>query len=378
MKNLDLLEIRKQLDEVDAQMVRLFEERMALSMDVAKSKLASGKAVYDGQREKEKLAALEKMTEGDFNRQAVRELFTQLMTIGRKRQYQYLAEHGKALDLDFCPVDSLKKEGVRVVYQGVEGAYSHGAAIQFFGADTPMYHVPSWEDAMVEVEQGRADYAVLPIENSSAGAVSNNYDLLMKHSNYIVAETQLRVTHALLGLPQARLDDIKTVYSHPQALMQCSEYLNSHKEWSQISVENTAVAARKITADGKADQAAVASEIAGSLYGLKVLAPAINYNKKNVTRFIIISPKAVYCRDAGKVSLCFEAPHISGSLYNMLGNFIYNQVNMLRIESRPIEGRSWEYRFFVDIEGSLEEAAVQNALKGIAEEAASLRILGTY
>ena len=114
MKNLDLLEIRKQLDEVDAQMVRLFEERMALSMDVAKSKLASGKAVYDGQREKEKLAALEKMTEGDFNRQAVRELFTQLMTIGRKRQYQYLAEHGKALDLGFCPVDSLKKEGVRV------------------------------------------------------------------------------------------------------------------------------------------------------------------------------------------------------------------------------------------------------------------------
>ena len=111
MKNLDLLEIRKQLDEVDAQMVRLFEERMALSMDVAKSKLASGKAVYDGQREKEKLAALEKMTEGDFNRQAVRELFTQLMTIGRKRQYQYLAEHGKALDLGFCPVDSLKKEG---------------------------------------------------------------------------------------------------------------------------------------------------------------------------------------------------------------------------------------------------------------------------
>ena len=109
-----------------------------------------------------------------------------------------------------------------------------------------------------------------------------------------------------------------------------------------------------------------------------MLAPAINYNKNNVTRFIIISPKAVYCRDAGKVSLCFEAPHISGSLYNMLGNFIYNQVNMLRIESRPIEGRSWEYRFFVDIEGSLEEAAVQNALKGIAEEAPSLRILGTY
>ncbi len=265
-----------------------------------------------------------------------------------------------------------------MVYQGVEGAYSHGAAIQFFGEQTDMYHVPSWEDAMVEVEEGRADYAVLPIENSSAGAVSNNYDLLIKHSNYIVAETQLAVTHALLGLPDAQLSDIETVYSHPQALMQCSRYLNSHRKWRQISVENTAVAARKITDDGLKSQAAVASEIAGKLYGLKVLAPAINHNKDNVTRFIILAPRAVYCEGAGKISLCFEAPHKSGSLYNMLGNFIYNQVNMLRIESRPIEGRSWEYRFFVDVEGSLRDGAVQNALKGIAAEAASMRILGTY
>lgn len=378
MKNLDLMEIRNQLDQIDGQIVELFEKRMDLCSDVAQYKLAAGKAVYDGQREKEKLETLGAMAHGDFNRQAVRELFTQLMTVSRKRQYQILAENGQYPDLGFEEIDALKTEGVRVVYQGVEGAYSHGAAIQFFGQDTPMYHVPSWEDAMVEVEKGNADYAVLPIENSSAGAVSNNYDLLMKHSNYIVAETQLRVTHALLGLPQTKLEDIKTVYSHPQALMQCCEYLNSHRDWKQISVENTAVAARKITDEGRIDQAAVASEIAGSLYGLKVLAPAINYNKNNVTRFIIISPKAVYCRTAGKVSLCFEAPHKSGSLYNMLGNFIYNQVNMLRIESRPIEGKSWEYRFFVDIEGSLRDGAVQNALKGIAEEAASMRILGTY
>ena len=123
--------------------------------------------------------------------------------------------------------------------------------------------------------------------------------------------------------------------------MQCSRYLNSHRKWRQISVENTAVAARKITDDGLKSQAAVASEIAGKLYGLKVLAPAINHNKDNVTRFIILAPRAVYCEGAGKISLCFEAPHKSGSLYNMLGNFIYNQVNMLRIESRPIEGRSW-------------------------------------
>lgn len=378
MKDLDLMKIRRELDVIDSQMVKLFEERMSLCADVAEFKVETGKAVYDGQREKEKLAAVEAMAQGDFDKQAVRELFTQMMTVSRKRQYQILADHGKTVDLGFEEIPSLPKEGVRVVYQGVEGAYSHGASIQFFGENTEMYHVPSWEDAMVEVEEGRADYAVLPIENSSAGAVSNNYDLLIRHSNYIVAETQLPVTHALLGLPEAKLSDIETVYSHPQALMQCSRYLNGNRQWKQISVENTAVAARKITDDGLKSQAAVASEIAGKLYGLKVLAPAINHNKDNVTRFIILAPKAVYCKEADKISLCFEAPHKSGSLYNMLGNFIYNQVNMLRIESRPIEGKSWEYRFFVDVEGSLRDQGVQNALNGIAAEAASMRILGTY
>ena len=231
---------------------------------------------------------------------------------------------------------------------------------------------------MVEVEEGRADYAVLPIENSSAGAVSDNYDLLVKHNVYIVAETQLPVNHALLGLPGASLEDIRQVYSHPQALMQCSQYLNSHRKWRQVSMENTAVAAKKVLEEGDVTQAAVASEIAGRLYGLKVLEPSINHNKNNTTRFIILARTPIYRKDASKVSICFEGAHKSGSLYNMLGNLIYNGVNMLMIESRPIEGRSWEYRFFVDAEGSLSDEAIQNALTGISKEAASLRILGNY
>lgn len=375
---MDLQEIRGQLDEIDSQLVKLFEERMRLCGQVAEFKLETGKAVYDGKREKEKLAAVRAMAQGEFDRQAVGELFTQLMTVSRKRQYQLLAEHGRAVETGFRQVDSLALKGARVVYQGVEGAYSHEASIQFFGEDADLYHVPTWEEAMVEVEEGRADFAVLPIENSSAGAVTNNYDLLIKHKNFIVAETQLAVNHALLGLPGAELSDVKSVFSHPQALMQCSKYLNGHKDWRQMSVENTAVAAKKITGDGLISQAAVASEIAGRLYGLKVLAYPINHNRDNTTRFIILSKEAVYCKDAKKVSICFEAAHKSGSLYNMLGNFIYNNVNMLRIESRPIEGKSWEYRFFVDAEGSLSQPGVRNALKGISEEAASLRILGCY
>lgn len=378
MSTLDLQQIRNQLDKIDKEIVNLFEERMHLCADVAEFKIENGKPVYDGVREKQKLEAVRAMAEDGFQKQAVEELFTQMMTISRRYQYKLLAEHGMTAKTDFRAVKALPLKGVRVVYQGVEGAYSHGATLQYFGDDVDAYHVQFWEDAMKEVETGRADYAVLPIENSSAGAVSDNYDLLIKYHNYIVAETFIPVNHALLGLPEAELSDITTVFSHPQALMQSSKYLNSHREWEQISVENTAAAAKKILNDGKKNQAAVASEIAGRLYGLKVLEPAINYNKDNTTRFIILSKEPVYREDAAKVSISFELPHTSGSLYNMLSNFIYNNVNMRMIESRPIAGRNWEYRFFVDIEGNLSDAPIQNALKGIEEEASNMRILGNY
>ncbi len=375
---MDLLECRKELDGIDRQIVELFEKRMEICGYVAESKLASGKAVYDGERERQKLEAVEAMAHGDFNRTAVTELFSQMMTISRRYQYKLLEEGGKSEDLGFRRVEGLPAKGARIVYQGVEGAYSHGAALQYFGEEADVYHVEHFGDAMEEVQAGRADFAVLPIENSSAGAVVDLYDILTRYSNSIVAETFLSVNHALLGTAEAEEEQIKTVYSHPQALMQSSEYLNSHRDWKQISMENTAVAARKVLEDGDPTQAAVASEIAGRLYGLKVLKPSIQNNKGNTTRFVILAREQVYRRDAGKISICFELPHRSGTLYNILGHFIFNHVNMVMIESRPIPGRNWEYRFFVDIEGNLEDAAVKNALKGIGAEALNLRILGNY
>ena len=204
------------------------------------------------------------------------------------------------------------------------------------------------------------------------------YDILTRYSNSIVAETFLPVNHALLGTAEAEEEQIKTVYSHPQALMQSSEYLNSHRDWKQISMENTAVAARKVLEDGDPTQAAVASEIAGRLYGLKVLKPSIQNNKGNTTRFVILAREQVYRRDAGKISICFEVPNESGSLYHMLSHFIYNNLNMTKIESRPIEGRNWEYRFFIDFDGNLEDSAVKNALRGLRDEARNMRILGNY
>ncbi len=375
---MDLQEIRGKLDEIDAQLVRLLEERLLLSREVAEYKIEVGKPVLDRAREEQKIATVRGLAHTDFAKNAAEEMMTQLMTIGRRLQYGILQEQGQTGGTGFSMIERLDTAGRRVVYQGVEGAYSHGAALQYFGDQADTYHVKTWDEAMTAVEKGEADFAVIPIENSSAGAVSDNYDLLTTHDNVIVAETFLPVSHALLGVPGAALEDIRTVYSHPQALMQCSRYLNSHGEWRQISVENTAVAAKKVVAEGDKTQAAVASETAGRLYGLSVLAPAINYNKENTTRFLILARDKVYCRNAGKISLCFELPHKSGTLYNMLGNFIYNGVNMVMIESRPIPGRSWEYRFFVDIEGNLSQPNIQNALRSMKEEAANLRILGNY
>lgn len=157
---------------IDNQLVELFEKRMALCSDVAEFKIQTGKKVYDGERERQKLDSVMAMADSEFNKKGVYELFSQIMTISRKLQYGLLVRHGQALETGFTMVDDLKKEGVRIAYQGVEGSYGHGAALQYFGQDADVYHVKSMEDAMVEVEEGRADYAVLPIENSSAGAVS--------------------------------------------------------------------------------------------------------------------------------------------------------------------------------------------------------------
>lgn len=374
---MDLLECRNKLDVIDKKIVKLFEERMDICGKVAETKIASGKAVYDAEREKQKLDAVSAMADSEFNQVAVRELFSQMMSISRKYQYSILAEHGRAMKLGFERLDQLPMEGVRVVHQGVEGAYSHAAAIQYFGEKAEIYHVARFEDAMKEVQLGNADYAVMPIENSSAGAVIDMYDLLTRYDNYIVAETFLPVNHALLGVPGAKLSDVKTVFSHPQALMQCSAFLNDNG-LEQISVENTAVAAKRVVEEGDKSQAAIASEIAGKLYGLELLKPFIQNNQGNTTRFVILANRKVYQKDAGKISLCFELPHTSGSLYNMLGNFIFNHVNMMMIESRPIPGKNWEYRFFVDIEGNLQDAGVKNALRGIGAEAQNFKILGNY
>lgn len=351
---------------------------MSLCAEVAQFKLASGKKVYDKEREQQKLETVMGMAHGEFNQKAVGELFLQMMTLSRRYQYQLMAAQSAKAEFDFQRVDELPVKGRRIVFQGLDGAYGHAAALAYFGEAAKLGHVRRFEDLMLALKDQTADYAVMPIENSCAGAVTDNYDLLLKYDHAIVGEILVPVNHALLGTENACLSDIQRVYAHPQALMQSSVYLNENRSWQQISMENNAVAAKKIADDGDKSQAAVAGEMAGTIYGLKTLAAPINNERENTTRFLILSREKIYQRDAQTVSLCFELPHSCGSLYNMLANFIFNHVNMRKIESRPIPEKNWEYRFFVDIEGNLEDPGVINALFGVREEAGYMRILGNY
>ena len=375
---LDLQEIRKEIDSVDRELVKLFEKRMELTTNVAKYKIETGKKVLDPEREQQKLNAIADMVSNEMNKHGINEIFTQIMATSRKYQYMLLESMGQTLREDYVALDELPIKGCKVVYQGVPGAYADIAMKRFFGEDVDNYNVRTWRDAMEAVKRGEADYAVLPIENSTAGIVSDVYDLLQEYNNYIVAETYVKVEHALLGIPDAKVSDIRTVYSHPQALMQCRQYINENKNWEQVEQTNTALAARKVALDNDKSQVAIASVEAAKTYGLSVLKEKINTEDNNTTRFVIVSNKRAFLKDAGKVSICFETEHTAGSLYDMLSHIIYNGLNMTKIESRPVEGRAWQFRFFIDFMGNIDEPSVMNALRGIEEEALSVKLLGNY
>ena len=299
-------ELREALDKIDNEIAELYEKRMEVCRKVGEYKVKSGKKVFDRQREKEKLADVMSKVEGDFNKKGIQELYQQLMSMSRKLQYSQLVEAGALGRLPFIRIENLDRENARVVFQGTEGAYSQAAMYQFFGRDVNNFHVRTFREAMEAIEEGSADYAVLPIENSTAGTVNEMYDLLDEFENYIVAETILPVVHTLSGLPGAKLSDIKKVYSKTEALMQTSEFLDDHGDWQKISVVNTAVAAKKVIEEQDISQAAVCSAYAAKVHGLEVLVDEINDDEDNSTRFIVVT---VLIRRIRAV-LCMEFYHI--------------------------------------------------------------------
>lgn len=375
---LDLNEIRKNIDVIDRELVELFEKRMALTGEVANYKIATGKKVLDPEREAAKLEAIKAMIKNKDNEHAIVELFSQIMSNSRKHQYMLLEKTDKSLREPYEAVDEINKKGCKVVYQGVPGAYAYAAVRKFFGEDVDDKNLMTWRECMEAVKASEADYAVLPVENSTAGIVGDVYDLLQEYNNYIVAETYVKIDHVLMGLPGTDLSKVTAVYSHPQGLMQCDRFLDTHKDWQRISQANTAMAAKMLVEENDKTHVTIASREAAKLYNLEILKTGISDLDNNTTRFLIISNKRRFVKDAKKTSIVFETANEPGSLYNILSHIIFNKLNMDKIESRPIEGRQWEFRFFVDFEGNIDDDNVKNALRGIEEESKYIKLLGNY
>lgn len=374
----DITEIRKDIDSIDQKIVDLYERRMDLADEVAAFKMEKRRPIYDRQREEEKLTGLSNLSADPLTRQGIRELFSSIMSGSRKKQYGILSRNGLRKDFGFQCKSGFDFHGCEIAYQGVEGAYSQAALVKFFGEHNKTHPVKTWREAFEDLKDHRADYAVLPIENSTAGMISENFDLMTEYDFAIIGEQVIKIDHALLALPGAKLSDIRVVYSHPQALLQCSDYLDQHPSFEARSLLNTAMSAKKVHDDNRLDQAAIAGKINADLYGLQVLDEKIQDDKTNATRFIIVSSEKKFFINAKTLTLSFELNDNSGSLYHVLSNFTYNGLSMSRIESRPIKDRPWAYRFFVDLEGNLNDEAVQNALTGLSEEANSIQILGNY
>lgn len=371
----DLLKSREDIDRIDKQIISLLEERMEIAKNVAEYKISVGKKVYDKQREDEKLETLGSLASNEFNKHAAQELFTQIMSISRKLQYTLVKS--ESVSKSFVAVEELPiTVDTKVVFFGEEGTYTQQCMEDYFGTQIDSFNELTFRKVMEAVKDGRADYGVLPIENSSTGGISDIYDLLIEYNNYIVGEHVVKIQNALLGLEGATIENLKTVYSHPQPLMQCAKFLEEHDYIEKKEYLSTAASAKKVMEDGDITQAAIGSKKAAQCYGLKILKDSINFDDTNCTRFIIIASQKIFLKDANKVSISFELPHKSGTLYNMLSHFIFNNLNMVKIESRPINGKNFEYRFFVDVEGNLRDAGVINALRGIKEEASSVRVLG--
>lgn len=268
---------------------------------------------------------------------------------------------------------------LRVACYGARGAYTYEAMEKQFGnREKEVIFCPLFEDVVKAVREGQADYGVVPMENSSTGGITEVYDLIQHYDCAIVGEQMVKIEHVLLGVPGATLDDIDTVYSHPQGFAQCREFFMEKRNWKQQPYFSTAQSAEKVAREGKKNQAAVASRMAGRLYGLQVLKDTIAFNSSNYTRFFIIGPAMEIADDADKITLVLSVRHEPGALYHVLGYFFYGGMNMTHLESRPIKGKPFEYFFHIDVTGRLKDPANAQTLKGIESMSTYFKILGNY
>lgn len=375
----DLSELREQINEIDDEICRLFVKRMDVSLNVAKYKQASGLPVLDAARERQ---VLEKVSErvGDRYESYARILYQSIIDLSRSYQQRIIGGRGRYTEMIGKLLESTPKlfpKRAVVACQGCEGAYSQIAAEKLFTLPHIRYH-RTFDDVFLAVAAGKCEYGILPIENSTAGSVNAIYDLVAKYGANIVRSVRVKVEHSFLALPGAKTEEITEIYSHQQAISQCSEFLSRFPQAKVIPFENTATAAKMVAESGDPRKAALSSSHCAGLYGLDILARGVQNSDGNFTRFICISSVPRIYPGANRTSVVMILPHRPGSLFSVMSKIQAAGVNLIKLESRPIPGSDFDFMFYFDIEESVYNDALPLLLDDLAANVEHFSYLGTY
>ncbi len=366
----ELAALRQRIDRINEDMIHLFNERMALSDDVARVKRDGNMGIVDERRENDVLEKASALADEAFKGDAV-VLMSTLMAMSKRRQRAVLMQNDNVL---LPPASTTPPTAVRVGHQGVPGAWSEMAAMALYPTKETK-HYEYFEDVFHAVKSNEIAYGILPIENSQTGAIGEVYDLLRRHGCFIVGQTWVDVRHCLMVKPETTLSDIRTVLSHPEGFRQCHEFLKS-KAWDAVSCRNTAVAAEMVAASPDNRTAAIGSRRAAERNGLTILSPDIMDSVANKTRFIAISNTPEYDDQCDTISVTFSTAHKSGALCGVLQSFTVSGINLSRIESRPAS--AGKYRFFADLQANITQDSVKLALNQAAALSEYFEVLGCY
>ena len=376
---MNLEQSRKTIDEIDSQLTKLFAERMSCAAEIAAYKKENNLPVLDAGRERQKLAAISELVPEELENSA-RCLYSLIFSLSRAYQHRLLgndAELPKKIAAAIEQTPNLFPPKAMVACQGVEGANSQVACDRLLPRGNIVY-VKSFEAVFSAIEKGLCRYGVLPLENSTAGSVNAVYDLMMRHNFRIVRSVRIKVDHNLLAKPGAKIENIREIYSHEQAISQCAHFLQGLPNVKVIRCENTAVAARMVAESGRDDVAALSSRACMDLYGLENLAASVQDQGNNFTRFICIAKDLEIYPGADRTSLMMVLPHKPGSLYKVLSRFYALGINLNKLESRPLPERDFEFMFYFDLETSVYSPQFQQLmgeLPGLCEE---FSYLGSY
>ncbi|MBE6835427.1 MAG: chorismate mutase [Ruminococcaceae bacterium] len=372
-------ELRNEIDSIDSQLTELFEKRMKVAKEIAEYKSENNLPVYDRGRERE---ILNKVTENCSPEleNYMRSLYITVFDLSRSYQKKLLGSKSRLVEKIERAIDSSPKQmpdRATVACQGVEGAYSSLACSKLFKYPTVMYF-NSFDGVFAAVDSGLCKYGVLPIENSNAGSVNEVYDLMNKYNFYITRSIKLWVSHSLLVNSGTKKEDIKEIFSHRQAIEQCSEFLNTLKNVKVTVCENTAAAAKMVKESGRNDVAAIGSRDCIELYSLEEIASSIQNSDNNYTRFICISKDIEIYAGANKTSIVLVLPHKPGSLYNAIARFASLGLNLTKLESRPIAGSNFEFMFYFDVDASVYSPELRTLISQLENDCEKFVYLGSY